>query len=393
MEIRKQKDITSSIIIYLIIMLMAMCIYTSLDLSVAILWIGNLIGFAFTLLRYSIRLSGKSIFVLIASFVLISSISTIINIDWITDDIKTLGIHVNIAIIVFYMCLYSSFRSGLYTIEIEKLLKAISYMGLFTAIYAWIYDFNGYVAIFQGASVYSQHIEGFFNNKNAYGCFISLSLLADLYIYRKKKNYRPLFNAAIKFVAVVVSFSRAALLFLLVVISVYWLFCSKNKLRNFSIIFGMIVFALFVIQVYEPAYEFLINKVVRPEVGDAGRTIIRNRAWEIFLRYDYAFLIGIGYAGLSELSLDLDNTYMYELFTGGFAKCLIISILYIINLCMLVKEMKKEYNKLALSCAIGYLVYMIFESMAPLELGINTFMFFLLIFILPSCRTMCRSKV
>lgn len=397
MAIYVHKDKTSfrlptRIVLYVVIMLIGVILRTYVTHSVTIVWIVNLIGLFVLFIQY-IRYVKSNLLGYLFMYVVFGILTIIVNLNYLTSSIKSLGTNINILIFPIMLNIAFSDRThDEFSLEaIENSLKLVSELGLIAVAFTWITDYQDIIKVFNGTSVYKVAVAGFFYSKNIYGAFISLTLAADLYLLSNKKNVKRLVFIGIKLLAVILSFSRAALLQVSVMLFVFYWVKKKRTLRDYFI-FIVITVAIVIGIVYvtnnEELYSFMYNSVIRVNSGDAGREFLRNQAIERVGNNFIRLIFGVGFAGLDTLDIDVDNTYLYIWFTGGIIKLTFYVITMIISLKIIfsIKSFYENVYRISLAVFISYLFFAYFESVSVLELGLLNYLFTLYMFMIPfSC--------
>lgn len=396
---KKTFALSLRITIYIIVMLIGIVLRTYIMHSASVVWAFNLLGLIFLFIPYY-RYSNVTVAIFSTVYIVFSFLTIVLNSNYLTGSIKALGTNVNIISLPIILSIACSYRvkTELKGKTISKVLYFISFCGLFSVAFAWIINFGEILSVFNGASVYSVNVSGFFYGKNIYGAFVALTIAADLYILSIEKNLKRIAVIGIKFLAVVLSFSRAALLQAGVMLFVF-LWTQKRKKSQDYIVLGIvfIVAISVVVAILQSSqlYNFMYDSVFRVSVGDAGRQMLRNEAIEKVSDNLVGLIFGVGFFGIDILNIDIDNTYLYILFSGGVIKSLyyfvsmILSIVHIIYL----KQADKNLYRICLSVYVSYLFFAWFESVAVLELGLLNFVFSLFIFVIPfSHRVSCKNQ-
>lgn len=382
--------IVKDTVIYIFIMLFAVSLRTYVTHSATIVWIVNLLGLLVCYGKYILRQKAE-ILIIVVLYIIASFITIGLNTEYFNGSIKALGTNINIFVFPFFAMLISSFarRKVLKDEQIEYLFKIISIIGLFTVLIAWGTGYRYLSRVFRGTlNPYRADIlgiSGFFYGKNIYGAFISLSLAPDLYFLAKTHQRKYIVLMIVKIAAIVLSFSRAALLQAGIMCFLFFWLNRKRTLKEWGLL-GIVFLAFLVFFIFNNQFHrFIMRSVLRTSIGDAGRGFLRARALSRVGEVYKIMVFGIGFAGVDALSVDIDNTYLYLLFTGGIVKILFfIGVVYIFFL--KTKELKRYNPSLAcLSLAVGgsYFVFAFYESIAILELGLLNFLFALFMLVIP----------
>lgn len=384
-----KESFVKKICIYLIVQIIGITVRTYVTHSSTVVWIVNFLGLIIIFFPY-FRLINKKVFNFTLVYCLCGIVTVIINLHFMNGGLKALGTNVNILIapIIFHLCQVGKETKTFNENDTRNLLKLISLIGTISYIIAWITGYNYILRVLLGRlSPYraDTYICGFYYSKNIYGAVVALSSAADLYIHYKEHDKTSFYNILLKVIAVILSFSRAALLQMVVMLFSFFWFSRKRAFKEWVILF--LVFAgIAAIVITNPNMKnFLIKSVIRPQVGDAGRMKYRRNALAIVSDNLLSIIFGVGYAGIANLHIDIDNTYYYLFFSGGMVKVLFFLWFAYVSINGL-KRLKTVNLPMALTCAslgISYLFFAFFESVAIMEIGLLNFLFTLFLFLIP----------
>lgn len=376
------------IIIYFCVMLIGVMLRTYITHTITIVWIVNLTGLIGLFMPY-FRYYERGIALLSVIYIIFAFLTLVVSSKYITGSVKALGTNVNIIILPLLLNLAMSYKAKIELVNnVKAILSFLSFLGIIAFLFAWAVNFDEILKVFFGTSAYKVDVSGFFYSKNIYGAFISLTIAADLYLLSLRKSFRKIVIIGAKYLAVVLSFSRAALLQAGIMTVVFLGVKYRNRIKDYivPIVFVIICAGVLVLIKYNSwLYSFLYNSVFRFDVGDAGREVLRNQAVEKVEDNLLEFILGVGFAGIDTLGIDIDNTYLYVMFSGGVFK----AIFYVIIMCfsllriIQIRHKNKELYRICLSVYISYLFFAFFESVAVLELGLLNFIFTFFLFVIP----------
>ena len=382
------KNIVQEIKWYFIIMLLAVIIHTYFVSSIAVVWAINFTGLVL-IFGNRLRKVGCGWFRFISLYLLFSVLTFLFNIEYFNGSLKSIGTNVNLIVTPIYIILlfeYSSIKPFSDN-KIFDLFNFISALGLFSVAFAWITGYRDIIRVVYGSmNAYQAEASGLFFGKNIYGAFISLSASVDLYQYVQSRKTRYLALFVLKFVAVMVSFSRAALLQAVLFSFLFLWMNRKSVLHDWMLIIIVVLLFAVAILMNQQILNNFIKTFVRFEAGDAGRAAERSRAISAIGNNILEIIFGVGFSGLDSLSLDIDNTFLYLFFTGGIIKCTFFVYLFI-HLFHYLRRLKiynASLSNYCLAMAFSYFAYAFFESVAVFELGILNYMFTFFIFMIPS---------
>ena len=379
------------VLIYFVVMLFGIVANTYVTHSITVVWIVNLLGLAvlfFPYLRYT------ESYVLKVSLIYIGfcMVTLALNTDYLTASTKAIGTNINILIVpIFLNILYYVKRRNLITTEtITKILKWVSVLGTIALIFTLLTSYGAIMSVFGGESAYHVDVSGFFYSKNIYGAFISLTIGADLYLLNKTNRAKRLFIILLKILAVVVSFSRAALLQMTIMLFLFIWLKKNRRLRDYFltlVLLCVLAVTAYFILTNQNITDFITDGVLRLDSGDAGRQFLREQAMQKMNGISN-ILFGVGFAGIEQLDIDVDNTYLYLLFSGGIIKIAFYIYFIVIAFKNIVplKKTDEQLYRICMAVAISYLVFAFFESVAVLELGLLNFLFTMFMFLFPFAR-------
>ena len=371
-------------------MLLGIVLRAFITHSSTIVWIVNLLGIFLCFLPCFQKIR-KPIGRDLLLFALISIITIILNIKYLTANLKAIGTNINILVLPLFLLIIDYVREDqvLSRSEIINLLHIISVIGIISILMAWILGSGNLIRVFIGRlSPYRADIDGFFYGKNIYGSFVSLTIAADLYLYKYSNRRVFVYIILAKVIAVILSFSRAALLHSLLLIFVFWWIEKKHKKRDYILLIAIVIGTILIFSSSSKVQSFVLNSVLRIEVGDAGRAYLRHRAITRAGVNFSTLVFGVGFAGIDFLHIDIDDTYYYLLFSGGILKILFY-LYYLTNNMKAVVATKirdKDLGNLCIAMIVSYLAFAAFESVALLELGLLNFLFTLFICIIPQSQ-------
>ncbi len=373
--------------VYCILMLFGVILRTYVTHSVTIVWIVNIISITICFYPYLQKVSAKVLFECVM-YLVFCCITLAISFKYFTNSLKSIGSNINIIIVPIYLILinYINKTKPFNDEDLKKLCFLISLMGTLSLFCTWVINGNDLLRAITGRiKIYRADVDGFFYHKNIYGAFVTLSIGADLYLYEMDYSWKRLWLIALKSLAVVLSFSRAALLQLGIMMFVFLWTKKKHRVRDVVLLLCIVGLVVSVLATNESVVSFIRNRVFRVNVGDAGRASDRVRAFGIVASEPINMIFGVGFSGLDYLNLDIDNTYLYLLFTGGIIKIAFFAYWYLAAT-KKTKELRSNnmlVYRLGISFSISYLVYAFFESVAVLELGLLNFLDLLYVFLIP----------
>jgi len=388
--INSQSDslFTRTITLYIVCLVIGVLCRSYIINTSAIVWIINLIGLLILFFPYY-RHAQKYALRHSIIYIVCCTITIAVNSDLMTGSIKSIGTNVNIIVFpIFYIINEYLYKEKMITErDIIRLFKFISILGTISTLFALLNGVTDYVQVFSGKlNPYFANIYGFYYGKNIYGSIVSLTIIADLYLYNRCQDRKRLLLIILKSAGVLFSFSRAAILQFVIMFYVYiWFNRKKYKKIWISIVFISLVI-LTIVLLNQSVLDFILKYIVRSKVGDAGRGVHMQRAISIVGEKALYMFFGVGYAGIDSLGIDIDNTYLYIFFSGGITKVLMYVFItaIIIKRLIALRKMNLELCNMCVAIFISYLFYSFFESVAIFEIGMNNFMYTFYIAFVPS---------
>lgn len=380
-------DIKNMVCLYISIMVFGITITSLSNSTSTLFWSINAVSLIILFGGYTFKCTKYALF-FSCLYIIIWLFGLFINMDLVKNDLKAIGTNINGLIVPIYILIlsYVNKRKKIDDRSVIKIFKWLSVWGLIVAIIAWIVGYQDILSGLGGSmGVYQTHGYGFFNNKNIYGIFIALSLCADLYLLKTQSN--KLFFTILcvfKFVAVVVSFSRAALLFTCITTFLFFWFERKRSIKAWGTLIIILLVVLFYSIQNPDVLDIVLNKIFRLEIGDAGRSFAREEALsDIDSVVTYVF--GVGYGGIDYYNIDIDNGWLAIFFSGGIIRCIIYCgiILYSFIVMHRLTLQNKILGNLCWSVGLSYIIYANFEAITLLELGLINFIFMLFMYFIP----------
>ena len=388
----KYTNLSRRLVISILLMLAGVVIRAYFVSSISIVWIINFVSILWLTFPY-IRFSEKKDVTIALGYLFTQLFTLLVTSQYISSNMKAIGTNINIlSFPITYLFLTRIEKDNLIEIDaVDELFNFLSILGIITFLYAWITGARDIIRVFNGLSAYRARAYGFFYGKNIYGCFVSLTIAPDLFLLSKKINVKRTIIVTLKVIAVILSFSRAALLQMIVMIFLFLWTNRQRTVRDYLLLFSLIIIIGLLVSYIRsnPRIMSFINKsVFRVDSGDAGREALRNIAInKVNNESPISWITGVGFAGIDHLHIDIDNTYLYLLFSGGVSKALfyLLVIIKAIKGIFAVNLQNRTLSKLCMSVLVSYLFFAFFESVAILELGLLNFVFTLLIILIPIC--------
>ena len=269
---------------YLVVMWIAVVLARVLSLTSTFFWIVNLIGFVVLFVRY-MRLIDKATFQICLFATLTGLISFLLNTEYLSNSLKSIGTNVGILTLPMFLCVFASLRRyPLGEEETVKILKCLSALGTIVMLSVLLLDFRNIFSVALGRhSSYGLSLSGLFYGKNIYGAFLALTMCADLYLYKSGSRRRGggILLCVVKFIGVILSFSRAALLQAVIALFLFYWFSRKRAFKEWAAAVVIVAAMGIYIAGHPEIIQFIEKQVLRVDVGDAGREAARLRTLSV----------------------------------------------------------------------------------------------------------------
>lgn len=257
-------------------------------------------------------------------------------------------------------------------IIVNLLLNAADFSNLFTVNSSYELDFSS-----------------FFANRNQFGYFLFLSILAHtLYLHDKKPRLLNIILMAAQVASLLLTMSRGALLALLLFVVSFAVFQFRERARFLlSFIAGGVIFVL-------AARHFgfgtiFTDLVIRPDAGLSGRNDIWGIGLEVWLSHNIVF--GLGSFRGSEIAQEqgmitpeFHSFFVETLVAGGLAELLLLVLILAIVWSRLAKSpLDSSRRHLLFSAGLGIAGLSLVESSSLFTIGLVGTMFTVFMVTLP----------
>lgn len=342
----------------------------------AVAFLMQIIILLFTIFRNKLVIEKKSFFYL-AMFMFIMILPLIFNIFL---DINTNSYdYINIFFKVFYFFLfYCVFKNiTISELQLKKFMKYIVFIGVISCLYNFIFCSKEILKIVTASSSYQVNVKSFFTNRNDFGGFLSLAMIATFYLYGnsklKKDNIKKLLLLFLFTINIFITFSRGAIFSAGLLIS-YMIF-EKYKNQPKMIVFILIgMLTVVYILSNTKALNFLETFVIRSDNFDSNRFTLWNYGLRIIKMNP---LCGVGYYTGIDIALanNFPNTQFHNFFvdtTVGNGIIGTIFIFFVVVSCFfrcLKKCEIKYYKNIYFISFITLLAKMFIESVSFFSIG------------------------
>lgn len=353
----------------------------------AVMYGGYFASILFLLFSFTSRVNRLDLNVfLIGVLITISSFFTFVtHSEHAFDSIRSGALNINIITPFIYFFVIGILKTQKISQKtVEDILYNYLIITLVVGVTTLIININSIGRIFSlSTSAYNVALKGFFPNKNMFGNFTSIGAVIGIHLYASKKNRVNLVAMLMLVFLTIISFCRAALLFLGTFSFVYLFsssFIESNKEKRRVRIIRWIMIAalvLFIITlIYIPKFNsFVLNKILRTDVSDVGRSSVHNKALLLLKNGSvFEYLFGYGPSELEyQIPMDVHSTYYNLLLTGGIIKLALFVHGLFISLRCIIRFRRSLISCYCLSCMISYIVFSAFETVVYFELGFLSF--------------------
>lgn len=259
--------------------------------------------------------------------------------------------------------------------QIKYLMKLFVTLGIIACIYNLIANFKEVISFYKITSTYDVSLNSFFSNRNQFGAYLFLAIVAyTYYLDSKKINLKNIIVYGLFFINIIFTMSRGAILATMIFVVIYLILKKQIKILTILTVLGITF--LIIISMFFPIMEFIETNLIRLDSGNTGRTAIWSIAKNVYK--DGSILFGNGYYNGIAIAKETYlfkysqfHSYYYDLLvSGGITELIFTSSLLIFCLKKAVKESQESnYKKIYISSFVAIFVFSIFESVNFLSLG------------------------
>lgn len=246
-----------------------------------------------------------------------------------------------------------------------------------------------FTKILSVSSSYSLDFSSFFANRNQFGSFLFLSIVAHcLYIHKKKINWFNVLLFSGQVISLVLTMSRGAILALAVFIFV---FCLAEFARRPKYLLLLVTGALTTVLIGSKLGlgETINRLLLRPDAGLSTRDVLWAVGVDVWT--DSSVLLGVGsFSGLElarmhEMELEEFHSFWVEaLVSGGLVELfLILLVLGIVWRQLSQSSLERYPRRVLFSAAVGVFVLSLVESLSFFTIGLVGSMYSLFLISVP----------
>lgn len=315
-------------------------------------------------------LAGISLAAILTITLFIQSFSSSIYFD------KNDYINVPVRFVAFctFLCILS--RVSISKSGLLKFFKGMVVLGAIASIFNLIINYDQLLNVFNVRNAYAYNFQSFYLNRNTYAQLLFFSIVANTVLFMKNKTRIGLFLYILFGFNLIATFSRASLLAVTVFFLTYFFVANRRRFTKKATIVAGGVMAFTLIWMSSNLKEFIVETLIRSDVGSTKRTGIWDVAFQLL--HETSWLFGIGeFSAVNYLNRfgysnsQFHSFYVETLVSGG----LVLSIFFIGVLLFIARKIKiivkndKQVGTVYLAGFISILVYVFFESISFFTMG------------------------
>ena len=284
------------------------------------------------------------------------------------DFINILSRAINFALFfgVIYMCVTNEK-------QIIIFLKYLLNLTMLACAYNIISNAENILLISNITNSYHVDFKSFFVNRNQFGSFLMVSLIAQFYLWHfnevKKIDYLKLLFIIVN---IILTLSRGAFITTIVFLAVYF-FINRGRRSLYLFLSCLLVLFLFIVMTNVDLNN-IFEKLIRVESGYSGRIGI----WQMGIDVANINLIsGVGYFTGLEIAQfkgfvfdQFHSIYIDSLVSGGFLELTMLVFLLVFMLVKVISSnLDRNLKSIYISSLIGVMFLGVFESVSFFSIG------------------------
>ena len=290
--------------------------------------------------------------------------------------------------------------------NVDERFNVEKYLNFFLTlvIVSCIYNiFKNYSMIFNIANITSRYvnISSFFSHRNAFGQFLFLGTISNVYLISKTKEKKYYISLGFILLNILFSFSRTAIFSTVIFLILSFVKIDIKKMKKGTFILYICGILLIPIILYgvinsEKIVYFLEYYVLRADDGITGRSTLWKVVFSVMTGYRWIIGYGLGSSSnvLQEFGLpNSHNTYIEMILTGGIINLLLYFIIYYIILKKINKIIDGKVKKILNAMYFSMLIYCIFEKVLLFSTGYAPFLFTIFMVALPNSILKKQNKI
>ena len=326
MKNRIERKYTWALLFALFGMMAPMIIATKFFGSMSYLAVLYMVGFMiqFAAMFYDMRL--HAVWTTSNALITLGIYAVILVLPILNNLIKGIAINIYdplnsiIKLVNFFLFYLAMQHVALHEKTLYRFMRIVVVFSVIVCLYSFVFEFREILSIPSTKNTNVLKISSFFSNRNQYSAFLVIAFIANLYCHQLRKTKLGWLAFALQIFGILTSFSRAALLSVLIIVALMFL---QGKLTKRKVIFVMFaaVAGVAVLMFTNILSYVLANYVRLDNSADSGRFDLWKRAWDVAKD---SLLTGVGfYTGVDiaiERGMELTqfhNMFCDLLFDGG----------------------------------------------------------------------------
>ncbi len=234
-----------------------------------------------------------------------------------------------IKLVNFYLFYLAMQRISLQEKTIYRFMRVVVAISVLICLYSLVFEFREILSIPSTKNTNVLKISSIFSNRNQYSAFLVIAFVANLYCHQLRRSKLGWIAFALQLFGILTSFSRAALLSILIIVALMFL---QGKLTQRKVILLLFAAAAGVaLLLFTNIFNYILANYVRLEnSADSGRFDLWRRAWDVakdHLFTGVGFYTGVDIAIANGMELtQFHNMFCDLLVDGGVFEVLFILI-------------------------------------------------------------------
>lgn len=384
----KKFDILLSLSVFLLALSVAITKVFSLNISLAVFnFTISVVPFIYIIFKSKrIRFYKSNQNFVLFYIIFIRFVTSILSFSSLSNSEILVQVCNDLSLAIILLAFFSIDNSKSEEYEMHYFPKALIISSLIYSIYNILSNLNNFVYFTNIKFRYLISFSSFFNNKNLFGVFIFVALIACDYYLENHSSKNKIFFLIKAFLIInlLLTVSRNAIF----AYAIYYLFYNFFNKKYKKILLLLISFFILFLFNFMNIQNFIVNFLIRSDSLTSGRTEIWQKCFE------YAFkrpVIGYG-------ELMIENTinsftgvvsthnWFIKLFINGGLVNLVCYLLLIVNqLEVSINNIRKKskYSTVIFSSLIAIIAYGFFEEINLFEFGLINIIFTIYFMFLP----------
>lgn len=176
---------------------------------------------------------------------------------------------------------------------LHSFMSLIVLLGVVASVYNLVINFKGILNILSINNPYAVNYKSFFINRNGFAQFLFFAIVANTYLFFTKKSTSYLLIQIFFILNLVATLSRGAIVSLGIFLLLFYFLYFKERYLTKIIILLLLSILVIIIAFNKQISDFIIEMVIREEMGTTSRIALWQIGVEILNQYNW--LLGIGY--------------------------------------------------------------------------------------------------